>query len=260
VDNWIADNGFKLLDRAPDDSPWFLQINFNGPHDPMDITEDMETLVRNKKFPQPTNNSDDWTPREHLATRQNYGAMVENIDARIGDYLDYLEDTDQLDNTLIVYSSDHGEMLGDFDAWAKRLPWQPSIGVPLAIRGPQVKNNQRIEAATEILDVMGTFLDFANVDIDNAMDCKSLRPVLEGETDRVREAAFTGLGPWRAILRDQWKMVVGFDPEKELDIRSAAIAHEPLALYNLAADPWENNNVAGEYPDIVAELSRELPA
>ncbi|MFP4157583.1 MAG: sulfatase, partial [Opitutales bacterium] len=201
-----------------------------------------------------------WSPHQHLATRQNYGAMVENIDARVGDFLDYLEDHDQLDNTLIVYSSDHGEMLGDFGAWAKRLPYQPSIGVPLAIRGPRVKGNQRIEAPTEVLDVMGTFLDFAGLDIDDAMDCRSLRPVLEGETDRVRNTVFTGLGHWRAVLRDEWKLVVGFDPGETLDIRSPEIHPEPLALYNLAADPWENHNVAGEYPEIVADLSRELPS
>jgi len=111
-DNWITRNGLHLLDRAPAGKPWFLQVNFNGPHSPWDITASMEKAWRGTSFP-PPNRSKDFTAEEHQKIRQNYAAMIENIDRAVGAFLDKLKERGEQNHTLVVFSSDHGEMLGD---------------------------------------------------------------------------------------------------------------------------------------------------
>ena len=87
--------------------------------------------------------------------------MIENIDRWIGVMLNKLELSGQLANTLVVVSSDHGEMLGDRGIWGKSVPFQPSVEVPLVIAGPGVSAGTVISTPTTILDLAATFADFS---------------------------------------------------------------------------------------------------
>ncbi len=89
----------------------------------------------------------------HNEIRRNYGAMIENIDRQAGRFIQAVEARGELDNTLIVYSSDHGEMLGDHDRWGKSVPYQPSAGVPLVIAGPRVASGVVTDTLVEIQDL-----------------------------------------------------------------------------------------------------------
>ena len=152
-DNWVARNGLELLDRTPPGQPWFLQINFPGPHDPWDITGTMERSCRElRNLPEPVANEGS-SSAQHIRIRQNYSAMVENIDHWVGVYLNRLRERSELDNTWIVFSSDHGEMLGDHGRWGKSLPHQPSIGVPLLVAGPGARDGALIHAPVTIMDL-----------------------------------------------------------------------------------------------------------
>ena len=161
-DNWIARNGLALLDAAPQDKPWFLQVNFNGPHEPWDITASMEKRWRGVKFPQP-NRAKDLTAAEHELVRQNYAAMIENIDTRMGEFIEKVRQRGELNNTLIAVSSDHGEMLGDHGLWAKRHPYHGSAGVPLILHGLDVRRGAICHDAATTLDLTATFLDYAGI-------------------------------------------------------------------------------------------------
>jgi hypothetical protein len=111
----------ELIKAVPKGTPWFIQVNFTGPHDPMDITERMARECRSlKRFPPPVGETT--LSPEHLAARQNYSAMIENIDRWLGTYLEKLRERGDLDSTVVVWSSDHGEMLGDRGAWGKSKP------------------------------------------------------------------------------------------------------------------------------------------
>ncbi len=90
-------------------------------------------------FAQPHDYQGTIEPEHHLRIRQNYAAMLENIDGWTGKYLDMLEQRGELDSTLIVYASDHGEMLGDHGRWGKSVPFHPSANVPLYVAGPGVR-------------------------------------------------------------------------------------------------------------------------
>ena len=198
-DNWIGHNGLDLIRRAPKDKPWFLQVNFAGPHEPNDVTHRMKREIdaRNAFFPQP-NNSTQLDPVTHNQVRQNYSSITENIDRLFGLYIDILESTGQLENTIIVFSSDHGEMLGDHDRWTKRYPYEASVGVPLVIAGPGVRQGYETNALASVMDVAATCLDFAGVSVPSEMDSRSMKPILTGDSLSHRDYLFSGFGSWRS--------------------------------------------------------------
>ena len=224
-DNWIASNGLSLLERAPKGSPWLLYVNFAGPHPPMDITTSMERRYRGPDrvidgFPQPHDYRGTIVPEHHLRIRQNYAAMIENIDRWVGVYLDTLERRGELDNTIIVYSSDHGEMLGDHGRWGKSVPFHPSANVPLYVAGPGVRAGHRSDALVSLMDLAATFLDYGGVEVPEDMDSRSIRPVLEGKTEKHRDYVLSGLRDWRLAWDGRYKYITGFEQGRGPGVRS----------------------------------------
>ena len=254
-DNWLAANGFDLMKRIPRGKPWHLVVNFTGPHNPEDVTARMEKTVRGREFPQP-NRCRQFTPDEHVAIRQNYTAMVENVDRLAGMYIDEVKRRGELDNTLIVYSSDHGEMLGDHTRWGKVLPYHASVGVPLVIAGPGVRQSVVSDALVSHMDLTATFLEYASVRKPADMDSRSMKGLLEGKTKKHRDHARSALGNWRMVWDGRYKLVRGFDPERAPQERNGA-AVQPL-LFDLKNDPLENVNIAGKSSGHVDRLSKFL--
>ncbi|MDZ4801855.1 MAG: sulfatase-like hydrolase/transferase [Bryobacteraceae bacterium] len=245
-DNWIARNGLGLLDAAPKDKPWFLQVNFNGPHNPWDITTSMEKRWRGVKFAQP-NRCTELTPANHELVRQNYAAMIGNIDRRVGEFVAKVRDRGELSNTLIVFASDHGEMLGDHNLWAKRHPYHGSVGVPLVVWGQDVKRGLKIDAPSTTLDLTATFLDYAGVTRPAKMDSRSLRPLVTGKTAQGREHVLSGMDDWRLVMQGRYKYFRGFGKEGPM-------------LFDTLADPHENDNLATREPALCSRMEKLLSA
>lgn len=262
-DNWIARKGLELLRRAPAGQPWFLQVNFAGPHEPMDVTEQMHAAVRarGRDFPQPNRNTQ-LPPEEHEEIRCNYAAMIENIDRWLGIYLEALERRGELAETLIIFSSDHGEMLGDQNRWAKSTPYEPSVGVPLVIAGLGVRRGHESRALVSVIDIAATSLDAAGVEIPSDMDARSLKPLLQGRTDRHRDYLLSGLYGWRTLREGRYKLVRGFQPETgpEGNNGEPTFAEAPVLLFDLGADPWETENLAHLMPGRVEQMTELLVA
>ena len=244
-DNWIAQNGFNLIDAVPEGQPWFLQVNFAGPHPPVDITKRMEEGCRSGVHPQPNRNTE-FPPEVHTAIRQNYSAMITNIDRWLGIYLDHLRERGELDNTLIVFSSDHGEMLGDHNLWGKSKPHEPSVGVPLVVAGPGVQQGVASDALVSVMDLAATFLECGQATVPDEMDSRSLGPLLRGDTAAHRDYLHSGLGDFRVVRDGQYKLVTGY-PEAE-----------SVALYDMQEDPQENRDVASDKPGEVERLRAAL--
>jgi len=276
-DNWIARTGLDLLGDAPEDRPWHLVVNFAGPHNPWDVTEAMHGWYRDPdvEFPAPVDADSDSRERfdatTHQAVRRNYATTVENIDRWVGRYLAELEDRGELQDTLVVFASDHGEMLGDRGQWYKRSPYQPSAGVPLVAAGPGVESRGLVDEPASVLDLHATFLDYAGVD-PGAVDSRSLRPYLSGEADEHRAVAHSGMGPWRLAVDGRYKLIRGYDPDRsaneqvsaadawdEAEVRHALGDHEPI-LFDLGTDPGETENVAAGNPGVVERLAGEIDA
>lgn len=255
-DNWIAENGLRLLRASPKSQPWFLVVNFTGPHPPVDITRSMEHTCRDRNFPQP-NRSTEFDPQTHVAIRQNYSSMVENIDRWLGAYREELRKRGEVENTLIVYSSDHGEMLGDHNLWGKTLPYHPSVSVPLVMAGPGVNARGASDALVNHIDLASTFLDCAGVRTPNDMDSRSLWPVLSGKARHHRDALRSGFGRWRLVYDGKHKLIRGFDPRAPRN-QSAPDGSVPDLLFDLQADPIENTDLASAKQDVVERLRKLL--
>jgi choline-sulfatase len=263
-DNWVGRTGLELMKRFPSGKPWHLVVNFVGPHDPEDITVAMEKTVRGRTFPQPNDKASEFTPEIHNAIRQNYTAMVENLDRWVGIYTTELKRRGELDNTVIVFSSDHGEMLGDHGRWAKNVPYEASLNVPLIVAGPGIKPARRSDALVSIIDIGATFLDYAGAGKLEGQTAVSFRPLLERKTRSHREFINSGLFTWRLVSDGRYKLIRGFDRDagvlgsRVMRIQPPKTDIPPL-LFDLQSDPLENSDIASKAPDIVARLSKLMP-
>ena len=243
-DNWVAGNAVQVLDRLPRAAPWFLQVNFLGPHDPFDVTAAMRARWQQVEFPAPHAN-------EHpdraglLRTRQNYAAMIENIDGWCGRLLDAVAARGELDDTVVVYASDHGEMLGDHGRWGKSTWREAAVRIPLVIAAPRGDAaGASTDALVSLHDLAATFLDYAGAAPLPGMDAVSLRPVVDGRREGHRPVAVAGLADWRMVTDERHKLVV-------------SPAHPPL-LFDRAADACEDHDLAAARPEVVDQLRMHL--
>jgi arylsulfatase A-like enzyme len=245
-DNWVADNARRFLRDFPRDRPWHLVVNFTGPHGPFDVTADMHRRWQGVELPDPHDNHepDRAVIRER---RRNYAAMIENIDRLCAGLAAEVAARGEADRTLIVYSSDHGEMLGDHGRWGKSVWYQPSGGIPLIVAGPGVEPGVASRALVQLHDLAATFLDFAGAPALPESDALSLRPLLEGRTGVHREVVVGGLiNPRRGMDRrmacdGRFKLVLESD--------------QPPILFDLESDPCEDVNVAADHPGVVRGLA-----
>ena len=251
-DNWIGRNTIDILGELPAGQPWFMQVNFTGPHEPQDITATMWHGCQGLEYPGPMECTQH--DREfHNRARQNYGAMLENIDARIGEIIATIERRGELDNTVIVYTSDHGDMLGDHNEWQKSRPWQSSVAVPLIAAGPGVAEGRRSDSLIQLFDLAATFIDYADADPVPDMDARSIRPVLEDPGRPHRDILFSGLrhhggypSGTAARARENYIWDLAFDGRYKL-IHQLGLGIEPQ-LFDLESDPAESSDLAAREP------------
>lgn len=268
-DNWITRTGLELLEEAPRNQPWFLEVNFQNPHHPWDVTKEMHGWYRDPdvEFPAPVNSDLDVSKKVHQEIRRNYAAMIEHLDNSVGRFLDKLEELDELENTIIVFTSDHGEMLGDYGQWQKLSPFQASVGVPFVVAGPSIADRPVSDAPATLLDLHATFLDYAGVPIPNDIDSRTMRPLLEGEAEQTRDVVYSGLSSWRMVYDGRYKLIKGYDPESrhasDFEAMAVALKHterrlaeRERILYDLEQN--ESDNVRDAHPDVAAQLDDRL--
>ncbi len=239
-DNWVGANGKRFLRDFSRGKPWHLVVNFVGPHGPFDVTRAMRSRWEKVAIP-PPQNSEDPDVETIGARRQNYAAMIENIDSLVGEMIDLVDRRGETDDTIFVYSSDHGEMLGDHGQWGKCLWYTPSAGVPLIASGPGIRRGVTSNALVSLHDLAATFLDYAEAPLLPSADALSLRGVLEGGTEKHRDYVLSGLNRWNMVFDGRYKLVAGSEPS-------------PI-LYDMREDPLESANVAEKHPGVVVELT-----
>lgn len=284
-DNYITDNAITLLKNKPSNKPWFLQVNHAGPHFPSIILESMYAKVKDKTFAPPMGISHSSSSFTYIMNevRKLYAASILNIDWNLGRMIHWLENNQELENTIICVSSDHGEMLGDFRLWLKRVPWIASTNVPLVCYGPNIQQNHSINTYVTNMDLMATFLDFANIkmrklennNMSSEITSRSLVKFMSGEwTDlqnEYRKYVHSGYGKWRLVIQQMnasvtWKIICCKSAKKCLKrgIRSSSVAKYKaengkrwyISLFNLIDDEYEMKNVAKLYPNVVSRMRK----
>jgi choline-sulfatase len=258
-DNVAHEARMKVYDlgRALDKRPWALTVSFTHPHDPYvarrkywDLYENCEHLLpivpavefdSQDAHSQRIFKANDWLnfeiTEEHIRrSRQAYFANISYLDDKIGEVLEALETTRQTDNTIILFCSDHGDMLGERGLWFKMNFFEGSSRVPLMIAAPQMKTG-RINAPVSNVDILPTICDLASVDMAEIMpwtDGESILAMASGKARNgpvlIEYAAEASYAPLVCIREGDYKF-----NHCELD---------PPQLFNLADDPHELTNLA----------------
>jgi choline-sulfatase len=175
--------------------------------------------------------------------------MIETVDEHFGRVLDTLERAgEDLDEWVIVFCSDHGEMLGQHGVWEKPHFYEPCAGVPLVVRYPERFDAGTVDANVTLCDLFATLCDLANVPLpeEHALDSRSLVPLLEGD-----RAAWDGRHADEAVSAYGDEVMI-----KHGDLKYVHVEGERNALFDLGVDPEETANRIDDpdYADEVAEF------
>ena len=175
----------------------------------------------------------------------NYYGLVKEIDDWVGKILEKLDELGLTDHTLVIFTSDHGEMLGAHGMREKNVFYEDSSHIPLLIRFPgEIENNTRVEGYVSQVDLFATIMDYLKIG-EYRSDGKSLRGLLEGTDNKhgqyvVTEWNYRGdVAPNYMIVKGGWKLMIPYS-------KSSAVIN---AMYNLNKDPYEMNNLLGKNPE-----------
>jgi arylsulfatase A-like enzyme len=161
-----------------------------------------------------------------------YYGMITHLDEQVGRILAALEKSGQAENTVIVYSADHGLALGSHGLLGKQSIYEHSMRSPLIFAGPGIPQGQSSEAFTYLLDIFPTLCKLAGVEPTQGLDGYDLAPLWRGQQQSVRDSLFLAYQDSMRAVRDaQWKL-----------IRYPQLNFEQL--FDLQADPDETNNLA----------------
>ena len=267
--------------------PWFVHPVFLKPHPPLVAPEPYNTLYHRDAVPGPQRlrgpaeeaaqhpylgyllrrqqrpgyywgydgNIQEATPDTLAALRAVYYGLISEVDDQVGRIIEHLKRTGEYDHTLIVFTCDHGEMLGDHWLFGKEGYFDPAYHIPLIIRDPRPEAAARrgavVDAFTEAVDIKPTILDWLGLDVPTACDGLSLLPYLEGRTP----SNWRGEVHWEFDFRD----IVGQAPETELGLTSdqctlcvirdrrykyVHFTALPPLFFDLETDPQEFHNLA----------------
>ena len=244
--------------RNAPDKPFCLTVSMTHPHDPYTIPREFYDLYRDEDIPMPRNVFDQ-TQQDAQSTRilkvidlwdkplsqesirrarRAYFGSCSYVDTKVGELIKTLNDCDLADNTIIVFSGDHGDMLGERGLWYKMHWFEMAARVPLIVHAPRRFAARRVANSVSTIDLLPTFVSLAGhaVDPDLHLDGRSLIPHLQGQgghDEAIGEYMAEGTKtPLVMIRRGALKFVYSLD--------------DVCMLYNLHTDPDELHNLARE--------------
>jgi len=268
---WVGDKTTEFLREHDGSRPFFLMSSFIHPHPPFSPPTPWNKLYRAKDMPHanvPENYKECITYANRFQNRYKYRdqgidknlvrtqkafyySCISFIDYQIGRILSVLENMGELDNTLIILTSDHGEMLGDYNCFGKRTMLDAAARVPMLARFPgRIPAGIRIGEPVSLVDVMPTVLDTAGIkNMPEGLDGESLYDVAEGKlTDRYVYSQFQNgsLGLYMIASRN-YKYIYSTPDDKEY-------------FFDNSKDENETMNLSSnyEYKDIFSQMKRRL--
>ncbi len=291
---WCADQAIAFMDNAKNyDVPWMFSFNCFDPHHPFDPPEEYleRYLQRLDEIPLPRYSPseldekcamarknhagayrrpgffayDEMTEKDHRMIKAAYWAMCDLIDVQVGRMLDYLESSGQMENTIVIFHSDHGESLGDHGIYLKGAYfYEECVNVPLIISWPgKFRSGVTSQALVELVDLVPTLLDVCGLPAHPAVQGRSLAPLLRGETDpdTFRDSVYSELYAdkgnavphmYTTMVRDRrYKLTRVHAAETEEEKESC-----PGELYDLGNDPGETRNLYRE--DSAADIRQYM--
>ncbi|MDG2224459.1 MAG: sulfatase-like hydrolase/transferase [Rubripirellula sp.] len=249
----FADEAVRFIQRAESDQPFFLYVAFMAPHDPRNPPEayrqryyqNRPPLPKNflaqhpfQNAPQATSGRDEslapWPRTKAVVSDQlcEYYGLVTHLDEQVGRVLKALDQSDHADNTIVIYTADHGLAMGSHGLLGKQNIYEQSMRCPLILSGPGIHHGGSSNALTYVHDLYATICEFAEIEAPQGIDSRSLAPVINGKTENTRDSLFLPFQDnQRSVRNAQWKLHI-----------YPKINHR--LLFNLATDPHELTNLA----------------
>lgn len=266
---WVVDRSIDFLKRRDRSRPFFLMTSFIKPHPPFENPTPWNKLYRGPEMPLPKRPKDSeklityWNKFQNRykyrdqgiddqlfrAMKAAYYGTISFIDYQIGRLIAYMEENDLMDDTLIVYSSDHGELLGDYNCVGKRSFFDSAARIPLIMAGPDLPKNVRCENPVSLVDLFPTFLQAAGTQPKEQVSGNSLADIATGKVRRERVFAQYNRGQYGMYMAvtERFKYIYSAPDDKEW-------------LFDLRTDPDETRSLAGNpmFIDHLDELKTSL--
>ena len=265
--SWCAEMTIDFL-RENKGRPWMFSFNCFAPHHPFDPPKEFLEKYAPDDMPLPKRRAGElankpkfqqldsvWahnnpgyfdvkgmTNRDQREVTAAYYAMCEHIDQQVGRILDALDESGQRDNTIVIFMSDHGEMLGDHGLYLKGPHfYEEAVRVPLVLRWPEkFKADHRVDALVELTDIAPTLLECADIEIPNRMQGRSMKRLLSGEADpgHFRDFVFSE-------YYNSWTHKDGYGTMLRTEDAKIVVYHgqETGEMYDLRNDPDEFENL-----------------
>ncbi len=259
---WTGDCAVRFLQTYKRTEPFFLKVSFARPHSPYDPPQSWWKRYEEADLPKPyaapwaarytdrnSDRDDIWRgkvdPAEERMARQGYYGSVSFVDQQIERIGEALENRGLLDQTLIVYTSDHGDMTGDHNLWRKSYAYEPSARVPILMRWPEglvsKRRGQVMDQPVELRDILATFLDAAGKEAPRKIDGASLLELVRSGganwrpwIDLEHDITYDRVNHWSALTDGRMKYIFhALDGEEQLfDLR-----RDPREMTDLASNP-----------------------
>ncbi|ULL16570.1 hypothetical protein DVH26_20265 [Paenibacillus sp. H1-7] len=257
--NWLREVAPTL------NQPWTMTINLLNPHFPQWNTQEYWNLYpqggdlpRYGKEEESANHpyardlrmhfqTDLFTEEQVRGLRRGYLGNVAFIDDQLGRLLDALQESGLKESTNVIYTSDHGDMLGKFGMWWKCSLYEDSVRIPCIAAGPDFAKGKRVETPVDSHDIQASLFHAAGAQRPSHWAGEPLQTVKECDPERVVFSEYHGHGTRSGaflIRKGDWKLIYN--------------AEAPHQLYHLREDPDELNNVFADYPEKAVELETEL--
>ena len=207
--NWVVNESIDFLRRRDPSKPFFLNMSFVRPHSPLDPPKFYFDMYKDEELPEHL--MGDWANKEDEENRGKdincvkgiinkktlkrakaaYYGSITHIDHQIGRFLIALSEYGELNNTIFLFVSDHGDMMGDHNWFRKGIPYEGSTRVPFFIYDPgnllKGKKGKVFDEVLELRDIMPTLLDFAHISIPDSVEGLSLKDLIEERNSTWRE-------------------------------------------------------------------------
>jgi arylsulfatase A-like enzyme len=270
-----TDMALERLDHLTHEQPFFMWLHYLDPHTPYTPpphVQDHFAAVASVDDPELeyTSGNDDIgvVPRHaqisgpprlsHYVSR--YDEEILALDAEVGRLLDAMEERSLLATTMVVFTADHGESLGDHDYFFEhgRLPYDASLRVPLVIDVPWLEREAEVvETPVALLNVAPTILSAFGLEAGGQAQGVSMWPLLEQGRQTLPTHVFAEAGyseDYQRIVRsDRWKLIEVPDAGDR-----SIMTGSRYELYDIGTDPGETHNLASDHPEVVDELARRL--
>ena len=258
----FGDAAINFLNNYEDEKPFFLYTAFTAPHDPRTPPPEYTALYPPESIPLPENflpehpfdNGELVVRDEKLAPHPrtpevvqqhiaDYYGMISHMDAKIGEILQALEDNGLADNTIVVYTVDHGLAVGQHGLMGKQNLYDHSMRVPLIVRGPGVPQDAQRSSLCYMYDINPTLCEMAGIPVPATVEGQSLLPIIQGDTSQHRSQIFSA---YQNVMgaTDQYQRMVREGRYKLIEY--FVDGNRNTQLFDLEDDPRETRNLAGD--------------